>query len=56
MNNINPWILLCGVCCLWPVIIGVIPTWIYMRYRPRFRSPVSFQDESKKRPGPAYRS
>lgn len=57
MNNLNPIVVLCGACCIWPILVGVIPTWFFMRYRPQFRFPISLGDrlEGRKVP-PSYRS
>ncbi len=39
MQNANPWLLFCGICCGWPLLIGVLPTFLIMRYGIRFRLP-----------------
>ena len=40
MNNVNPLLLGCGLFCLWPLIVGALPTFLIMRYRVRLRSPI----------------
>ena len=45
MNNFNPLLLGFGIFCLWPLLIGALPTFLVMRYRIRLRSPIVFSDE-----------
>jgi len=44
----DPYLIMCGVCCLWPILIGVLPTWLFMRYRVRLQSPIHLQDREGK--------
>lgn len=55
MNNINPIVAICGICCLWPLLVGALPVYLFMRYRPGFRSPIVIRSSDDIRPrGPRY--
>lgn len=43
----DPFFLLCGVFCLYPLIFFALPAFLIGRYRPRFRSPIALDDRTE---------
>lgn len=37
----------CGFMCLYPMLVGALPMWLWMRYGRRLR--ISFEEEEKQR-------
>jgi hypothetical protein len=42
----EPFLLICGFFCLYPLIFWALPAFLIGRYRPRFRSPIEFEDNT----------
>lgn len=40
----------CGFMCLYPLLVGALPMWVWMRYGKRLR--IRFEDEEQARRAP----